>query len=190
MFNVLKGVILACLLLMQACRSKSSQQEKPDFIDVSAYLKGQLAYLDSVPFAFEKTTLKDSLYTDTVFLNKESFKELVVPFLTEELEKKNFQKRYKETLFADAGINSITLTYEPEDNGGLAVQRVDVYVNPETQQIDKLYIVRSSNSTDSSLTQQLLWKHNKSCRIITTVYKPDQTERVINEKINWNDTEE
>lgn len=190
MFNLLKGITLVCLCFILACRSKTPQQEKPDFIDVSAYLKGQLAYLDTVPFAFEKTTLKDSVYTDTVFLNKEQLKALVAPFLTEELEKKNFQRLYKETLFADAGINSITLTYEPENNGELQVQRVDVYVSPETQQIDKLYIVRSSNSKDSSLTQQLLWKHNKSCSIITTVYKPDQTEKVINEKINWNDTEE
>lgn len=186
LFILLTGLFI----FIAACNTSGSKKEKPDFIDVAAYVKGQLAYLDSIPFSFEKTTLKDSVYTDTVFLNKAELRSLVMLFLPEELEKKNFQRYYEETLFGDAGMNTITLTYQPEEKKDLQIQRVDVYVNPETQEIAKLYIVRRNETKDSTLAQQLLWKHNKSCRIITTVYKPNTPERVISEKINWNDTEE
>jgi hypothetical protein len=182
--------LLIFFIFISACNSSGEKKEKPEFIDVASYLKGQLAYLDSIPFSFEKTTLKDSIYTDTVFLSKEQLRTIVMNFLPKELEKENFQKLYQETLFGDADMNTITLTYQPEEKKDLSVQRVDVYVSPETQEISKLYIIRSNQTKDAALVQQLLWKHNKSCKLITTIYKADNTEQVISEKINWNDTEE
>ena len=184
------SLVLVIALTVFSCNSPASEKEKPEFIDVTAYLKGQIAYIDTVPFAFEKTIFRDSVYTDTSFLTKEQLKSIVLAFLTEELEKNNFQKLYTESSFADASTNFITLTYEPEEKKDLPVQRVDVYVSPETQEIEKLFIVRKNENKDSSLTQQLLWKHNKSCKLITTVYKPNGAEQVISEKINWNDKEE
>lgn len=176
--------------MLYSCKSKTENKEKPVFIDVSSYLKGQLGYLDTVPFAFQKTTLKDSVYANPVFITKEQVKAIALQFLTEDLQKKNFQKLYKETLFGDAGMNSITLTYEPEDAKDLAVQRVDVYVNPETNEISKIYFLRKQDMKDSSLVQQLLWKHNKSFLLITTTYKNNNAANVVTEKVNWNDTEE
>lgn len=181
---------LALSVSLLSCASSDTGKDKPEFIDVASYLKGQLAYMDTIPFAFEKTVLRDSVYTDTSFLTKQQVKEIVLAFLPEEMEKKNFQKLYAETSFADASTNFITLTYEPEEKKDLPVQRIDVYVNPETQEIAKLFMVRKKDTRDSSLTQQLLWKHNKSCKLITTVYKANEQEKVLSEKINWNDTEE
>jgi hypothetical protein len=182
-------LVLASALLF-SCKSKTENKEKPDFIDVSSYLKGQLSYLDTVPFAFQKTTLKDSVHTDSVFITKEQVKAIALQFLTEDLQKKNFQQLYKETLFGDAGMNTITLTYEPEDAKDLTVQRVDVYVNPETNEIAKMYFIRKQDMKDSSIVQQLLWKHNKSFLLITTTYKNNNEEKVVTEKVNWNDSEE
>ena len=181
---------LAFTITILSCTSSETGKDKPEFIDVASYLKGQLAYMDTIPFAFEKTVLHDSVYTDTTFLSKEQLKAIVLAFLPEDLEQKTFQKLYTETSFADASTNFITLTYEPEGKKDLPVQRIDVYVNPETQQIAKLFMVRKADTKDSSLTQQLLWKHNKSCKLITTVYKANDQEKVLSEKINWNDTEE
>jgi hypothetical protein len=190
MYQLLKFTIPFWALLFLSCNSSKNKQKKPEYIDVASYLKGQLGYLDTVPFAFEKTTLNDSVFSDTVFINKEQVKNIVQPFLTEELEKKNFQNFYKETLFADASINTITFTYEPEIKKELNLQRIDVYVNPETQQIAKLFLVRRNETKDSTLIQQLMWKHNKSCQLTTIIYKTDKQEHVVTEKINWNDVEE
>lgn len=188
-----KLFVFVCFVLMisNGCKSKTAKTHKEpvDYIDVTAYLKGQLAYLDTVPFAFLKTTLKDSVYGDSVFITKKQLNEIAGRFLTPQLEKKKFEELYNETSFIDASINTITLTYQPED-AGLPVQRVDVYVNPENGEIKKLYLVRIETKGDSVISQQLLWKHNKSCTLITTKRKGNDPEINISEKINWNDTEE
>ncbi|MBX9784683.1 MAG: hypothetical protein K2X48_15450 [Chitinophagaceae bacterium] len=188
-----KLFVLVCFVFIvsNGCKNKSAKVKKGpvNYIDVTSYIKGQLAYLDTVPFAFLKTTLKDSVYGDSVFITKQQLNEIAGKFLIPELEKSKFEELYNETSFMDASINTITLTYQPED-AALPVQRVDVYANPENGEIKKIYIIRNEVKGDSVIHQQLLWKHNKSCTLITTKRKGDAPEINISEKINWNDTEE
>lgn len=187
MLNYLKGFIcIAVCFILFSC--KNQPKEPKDYIDISSYLKGQLKYIDTIPFAFLKVIQNDSVYTDSQFISKEQVREIVQPFLIKELEKKNFETNFKETSFADATIHTITITYE-SNSESCPVTRVDVYVNPEKEQISQLYIVRKKETADSSLTQQLLWKHNKSLILITSVIKKDN-EKTVTEKVIWDEREE
>jgi hypothetical protein len=56
---LLIAVSLAALLLLSHCKNKP--KEPKDYIDVSSYLKGQLKYIDTVPFAFLKVVQQDSV---------------------------------------------------------------------------------------------------------------------------------
>ncbi len=174
----------AVLLIFSSCKNKKADPK--DYINVSAYLKGQLKYIDTVPFAFLKLTKKDSLFTDSQYITREQVNKIVNEFLVKELEKGNFEKNYKEISFADATIKTVTINYESTDKDN-PISRVDVYVNPDKERISQVYLVRSKENSDSTLTQQLLWKHNKSFLLITTISKKDQTEKTITEQIIWDD---
>ena len=178
---------VASFFTISSCRN--AKKEPKDYIDVSSYLKGQLRYIDTVPFAFLKVTQKDSVLTDSQFITKEQVKQIADQFLIEELEKKNFEKNFKETSFADATIHTITITYEAI-NTSCPVSRVDVYVNPEKEQISQLYLVRYKENSDSVISQQMLWKHNKSFTLITSVTKKNEPEKITTERVIWDERED
>jgi hypothetical protein len=181
-------IAVASMFTFLSC--KSQKKEPKDYIDVSSYLKGQLKYIDTVPFAFLKVAVEqDSIFTDSQFISKEQVKAIIQPFLVKELEKKNFEKNYKETSFADATIETVTITYEAE-NDKSPVSRVDIYVNPEKEMISQLYLVRHETKGDSVFTQQLLWKHNKSFVLITASAKKNEPENIVTEKVIWDDRED
>lgn len=185
---LLAAVAVTAVLSFNSC--KNQKKEPRDYIDVSSYLKGQLKFIDSVPFAFLKVNVEqDSIFTDSQFISKEQVRAIVQPFLVKELEKANFEKYFKETSFADATIETVTITYEAE-NDQLPVSRVDIYVNPEKERISQLYLVRHEAKGDSLITQQLLWKHNKSFVLITALGKKDEPEHIVTEKVIWDDRED
>ena len=63
-------------------------------------------------------------------------------------------------------------------------------MTPGKEVIEKVYLTRAEANGDSSLTQQLLWKHNQSLMLITSVIKKDQTETTVTEKIAWDEEQE
>lgn len=174
-------------ILFSAC--KNEKKEHKNYIDVSGYLRGQLAYFDTVPFGFVRVKLMDSIATDTQYLRKEDVAKIVKPFLTGSLKKDAFEDRYSESTFADATIGKITITYTAQKSDE-PVQRIVVYVTPGKEVIEKVYLTRAETNGDSTLTQQLLWKHNQSLMLITSVTKKDQTETTVTEKIAWDEEQE
>lgn len=184
MQKLFSAIILLSVIAVSSCKNNPAK-EKANFMDVAGYLKGQLAYLDTVPLALLKTTLKDTVYTDSVFIQKEQLRSSVASYFQPQLEKENFENSFDETSFLDASINTITLTYQAIDKN-LPIQRIDVYVNPETEQIKRIYLVRQEQKKDTSVSQQLLWRHNTGCTFITT-YQTKQQEIITNEKISWNE---
>jgi len=168
---------------------KNAKKEPKDYIDVSSYLKGQLKYIDTVPFAFLKVVQQDTVFTDSQFITKEQVKQIAGQFLVKELEKKNFEKNFKETSFADATIHTVTITYDAI-NTNCPISRVDVYVNPEKEQISQLYLVRYKENSDSAVSQQILWKHNKSFTLITSVTKKNEPEKITTERVIWDERED
>lgn len=185
---LLAVALVTAVLAFNSC--KNQKKEPREYIDVSSYLKGQLKYIDSVPFAFLKVVVQqDSIYTDSQFISKEQVRAIIQPFLVKEIEKKNFEKNFRETSFADATIETVTITYEAE-NDQLPVSRVDIYVNPEKEMISQLYLVRHEERNDSLFIQQLLWKHNKSFVLITGRAKKNEPENIVTEKVIWDDRED
>jgi hypothetical protein len=63
---LLAAVSVTAMLTFNSCTNQ--KKEPKDYIDVSSYLKGQLKYIDSVPFAFLKVVVKeDTIFTDSQF---------------------------------------------------------------------------------------------------------------------------
>jgi hypothetical protein len=169
-----------------SCKQTKKEEDK-NYIDVPGYLRGQLKYLDTVPFAFLKLTKKDSIFSDSQFIPKDQVKQLAESFLVDEIKKGNFEKYFTETTIADETLGLLTITYSLT-SGKSAVNRIDVYVDPDKERISQLYMVKSESNQDSSAVQQLLWKHNKSFTLITFVSKKDLPEKITAEKVIWDDS--
>lgn len=176
------------LLIITGCKNNKKDKEEKNFIDVATYMNGQLKYFDTVPFAFLKLTKKDTVFTDSQYIKKEEVQEIVKQFLVKDIEKGSFEKNFEETTFADATMHTITITYN-SINKQSGVERIDVYVNPEREEIHQLYMTRRKEDGDSVVSQQILWRHNRYFTLITSVTAKNKEEKIKAEKIIWDERE-
>jgi hypothetical protein len=186
--KIYTGVLLL-LFAFTSCKNNAKNKEQKSYIDVTGYMNGQLKYFDTVPFAFLKLTRKDTVFTDSQYIRKEQVQQIVKQFLVKEIEKGNFEENFEETTFADATLQMVTITYSA-NNKKPGVERIDVYVNPEEEKIRQLYMVRKKEQGDSTVNQQLLWRHNKSFTLITSVTNAAKQEKTVTEKIIWDERED
>jgi hypothetical protein len=184
---MIKGVIFFALFTLLAgvssCKQSSKTKQK-DYIDVAGFLKGQLRYLDTVPHGYIKVNDSDTTKPDTVYLTLQQVKELALDFIVPELEIEEFEQRFLETSFADATIQSITITYQSVSKKN-TVERVDIYVNPQNGTINRLYMVRVVAMNGKPARKQLLWNYNQGFSIITTLPGAGDADSTTTEHIIW-----
>jgi hypothetical protein len=162
------------------------------FFPVTSFLKGQLIILDSLPITLMYTVTSNKK-TDTIWLKKEQIRPLLKPFIADEITATNLMPFFKETKFKDETINAITYTYTPIKPlpDTLAIQHWDMYINPETGTVQKIYLVKENVVDNEILISQLIWQTNKWAKITTLKKKPTgETLIVKEEKIIWSFNEQ
>ncbi len=158
------------------------------FFPVTAFLKGQMVLLDSIEVT-PLHTIKVNHKTDSIWLKKGDLVPLLTDFLSPEIKETNLIHYFKETSFEDQTLNAITMTYEPSTTipDSISLRHWDIYINPETGNIVKVYIVKQFKKSNGIITQQLTWKANKWAMITTLFSKPgDSTEILKEDKFIWN----
>lgn len=192
-------IAFALLCLIAGCSNKhkqipdevntaiNSDSTNTGFFPVTAFLKGQMAELDSFPVTpLLVTTLQNK--TDSVWLKKETVGPLLQPFIEEEINENNLTSFFKATKFNDQSVNAITFTYNPKKllPDSIHLRHWDIYINPETGKINKVYMVRLLNENGKSYTQQLIWQTNKWAKITSFLNKPDGNMEIVKEeKLVW-----
>ena len=84
----------------------------------------------------------------------------------------------------DQTLDAITYTYDPSGPlpESMKLSHWDVYVNPTTGKVKRIYMVKTIGDT----TLQLTWVSSKWCKINTIITKPDgNTELAKEEKFVW-----
>ena len=95
---------------------------------------------------------------------------------------------FSEKSFLDQTINAYTFSYDPKEKLPDSIHLVhwDVYMNPQTNSIQRIYLVKQRDSAGTGIINQLTWVVDKwfSIRTITQVQgdKPDIKEK----KMIWN----
>lgn len=166
--------------------TENSQSAK-GFFPITSFLKGQLIIIDSMPITLLHTITVNKK-TDSFWLKKEAVRPLLQPFIADEITATNMAAFFTETKFKDETINAITYTYKPTYTlpDSIALRHWDMYINPETNSIQKIYIVKEKIENNKTYTLQLIWQTNKWAKITTLAKNKNGLNEVVKEeKITW-----
>jgi hypothetical protein len=155
------------------------------FFPVTAFLKGQETELDSMQITFLHIVTMNGK-TDSVWEKKERTRTFLKPFFAEEITETNLIALFKSTKFNDQTLNAVTFTYDPVKPlpDSLSLRHWDLYIDPETGKVIKLYIVREIDK--GGITLQLTWQTGKWAKIVTLTNDPGGNTKLVREdKLIW-----
>jgi len=181
------------IMLLSSCNnSQSSPQdnaekavpEKQSFIPVTSIIKGELYEIKNKGVNPLKYTSSNN-HTDSAWLKLEELNEAVKEFLEPEIDSVNLVSFFTEKSFLDQSINAVTFTYEPTGPlpDSMTLKRWDVYLEPESGKVKRIYIVKEISKTK---TLQLTWLSRKWCKVTTIITDEKGISSVEKEeKITW-----
>lgn len=159
------------MLFLFSCNSKNNEPVKPaeaeateaGFFPVTDFIKGQIyEYKDRgiTPIQYIYSDNKK----DSSWLSQDSLLKVISPFLEPVIDSANMKDKFKETKFLDLSLNALTLSYDPKDAlaEDFPLRRWDVYINPETNQVSRVYLIKKQDGK----MLQLTWLPRKSCKMV------------------------
>ena len=184
-------VTALAISILCSCTGDSKKSSSPtdvtekkidSFFPVTSFIRGQLITLDSMPVTPLQITMINKK-TDSVWVPKEKLKPLLMPFLVPEITETNLVKYFTETRFNDQTLNAITFTYDPINTipDSIELRHWDVYIDPETGYVVKVYIVKKIKENGQNLTQQLTWQTSKMAKITTILNRPGGDMQLVKE---------
>lgn len=170
---------------------KPPASEKEDsFFPVTQYILGQLKELDSLPVTPLKITIKNGKQ-DSTWIKRQEIRSLAQPFLTPVIDSIHWYKSFSQRSFLDQTINAFTFSYDPAGPlpDTIALRRWDVYVDPGTSKVKRIFIVKQLDNNNAPQTIQLTWKTGFFLKITTITEKPASTPEITEEQVIWNFTD-
>lgn len=183
------------VLILSACTNNNRKVEPlissdnviDSFFPVTSFIKGQLISLDSLPLTPLHIIITKEK-TDSLWITIEKLKPLMVSFIEPEISETNFARYFKETKFIDQTINSITFTCDPLQNlpRSISLRHWDIYINPSTGNVTKVYLVKEIEKNNQKFTQQLTWKTDEWAKITTLLNEANGKMKLLQEeKFIW-----
>jgi hypothetical protein len=176
------GHFLSCA--NNAEKKASSTDENKDFYPVSAFIRQELKNIDSLPVAVFLYTEKDGK-TDTTIVDKAAFRVLAEGLTNPDISAAPLRDAFTESVFLDATLNLVTMSYRPRKDKATAVQKIDVYIHPETEQVKSIYIEKLDVLGDSSVQEKTVWSAGKQAQITRIVSRAGQPDRMENRRFSW-----
>jgi hypothetical protein len=183
-----------CMFIFLSCGGDRSGKEiipgtidisarKEPFFPVTSYLKGQIAEIRNEgvnPLVFVTTNNT----TDSFWVRIESLDSVFAPFMKPEIDSTNLLTLFSESKFLDQTINAYTFSYDPVAvlPDGFDLQRWDVYVDPISGHVTRIYMLKRAGNN----MLQLTWLSDKWSKIV--VISTDENGRSGVEKetlIKW-----
>ena len=153
--------ILIFVCLIASCSQKNSENSTADksdadasFFPVGNYLLGDIESIKHQGISPKYIHVKNSI-SDSTFLQLQQVDSCLSDFLIPLIDSISLSSMAKETKFYDENIESFTLSYDIQNTNFAKTpwRKWDVYINPETQKVDRLFLVKTiSDSTIAQLT--------------------------------------
>jgi hypothetical protein len=137
------------------------------------YLNEQIAFVDSTPFAIEKITYLDGKQIDSALIGRPEFLQLAALFCQSDVNSTTLRPLYSEESFNDLTLDNLTFSITAL-KPNLPLQQATILLLPETKRVKNVILQLNKTMGDSSLSQNLLWVHNQSFQISSTLYYQNQ----------------
>ena len=181
------------LLLFSAFFSLGCKQKKNDVFPALAFVKGQIAHVDTSLYSIIKLVpLTDSTY-DTTYVKREQFNDLARDFLETPDISKKFGGKYTEERMMnnDLGLAVFISTTKDDD---LEVRRQEVRIesgqeNGTDDKIKSVYIERFKNYNDSSVIKRMTWYADNKFQIVTITQRRNEQAKTSVMEVVWNNPE-
>ena len=184
-----------CIVIMSlGCGTKTSPEQGiatvplPSFFPVTSFLQGEINKFDNMPVIPLKT-IRYNGKTDSLWIKAGDIKAFAQPFLTPLIDSTNMLAFYNENSFMDQSINFVTLTYSLKQgisDPALHLRNWDVYIDPEKQTVQRVYMVKEEQLNGKMQTIQLTWKTGNWCKIVSIPEGSNNVNDVKEETITWN----
>jgi hypothetical protein len=188
-------IILFFFIIFTGCGSQKNTQVAPvsasseslSIFPVTSFLKGQLLEIDSMPVTPLQIITVDGK-SDSTWLKRADIRSLASPFLTPVIDSLTMSSLFSEKSFLDQTINSFTFSYDPKTTlpDSLHIRHWDVYINPQTNSVSRVYMVKEKNENNIDSTIQLTWLADKWYSIRTIEKEPGKEPKVKEMKMIWN----
>ena len=187
-------LLLACFVFFSACHSgqtanpvaTSTSADSTNIFPVTSFLRAQLKELDTMPVT-PLLIISEDGKKDSTWMNRSDIRKNALPFLSPEIDSSSMHSLFKESSFLDQTINAYTFSYDPKNKlpDSLHLTHWDVYMNPQTNSIERIYMVKEKDSGNQSITRQLTWLVNKWYSIRTITQTETQQAQIKEEKMIW-----
>ena len=181
--------ILIFVCLISSCLQNNSEKStapeteiNASFFPVGNYLLGDVASIKQSGISPKYVHIKNG-NSDSTFLQLQQIDSCLSDFLKPMIDSVSLNSMVKETKFYDESIESFTLSYDVQKEyfEKTSWRKWDVYINPETQKVDRLFLVK--NNSDSTIAQ-LTWIPKSFAKIVII---NNQNSSVVEEKtFIWN----
>jgi hypothetical protein len=188
-------LLLIFVLFFYACHSNDTSQlvvvqtlaDSTNIFPVTSFLKAQLKQLDTMPVT-PLLMITQNEKTDSTWLKRGDIRKRATPFLSPEIDSVTMYSLFTENSFLDQTINAYTFSYDPKKKLPDSIHLIhwDVYMNPQTNSIERIYMVKKKDSADQNITTQLTWLVNKWYSIRTITQIAGHKAQVRGEKMIWN----
>ncbi len=139
-----------------------------NFYPFPQYLEGQLAYVDSMPFALEMIRTLNGRTVDSSYVDRQLLHRDIEPFFEEDPNNDELKKHFKENAFEDLSVDAITFSIVALAEK-TKLRQADILLDPATQRVKTVNIRRAFTRGDSSVFQNLLWVHNYRCQLVEEI---------------------
>lgn len=187
-------IIFISILFCTACQGKEqkntpgkiSSEEQISFFPVTDFLLGQLSEIEKLPVTPLKINFNGNKQ-DSTWLKREDIRKLASPFLQPVIDSLSMAKYFSGKSFLDQTINAFTFSYDAKTQLPDSIKLIhwDVYIDPQKNNIQRIYMVKEDHTNAGNITMQLTWKANKWFSIRTIIESKDKEPEVKEEILKW-----
>jgi hypothetical protein len=138
------------------------------YYPISDYIRSQVAYVDTMPLAIDKLVFENGTRIDSNIIDRPTFNKMAEEFAEPNLNLNAIKPLYKENMYNDLSMNSLTFTYDTKDPNQ-ELQQATVLINPDTKKVKNIIFKKTRISGDTTITLNGLWKNNMNFQINYTL---------------------
>lgn len=175
--------ILTTLLILASISACNSSSEEKTYFPITAFLKEEIARIDSLPIAIILTR-ENKGNLDTSIVDKKDFRTLAMSLIGIDLQEKKYKKNYQELVLEDVQLGNITISYTTE-NTDLPIRKIELYIDANSNKIKNIFAERQEKEGEQLLTKKILWTAATELMVNTSHYQNGELLDNRTERYNW-----